>query len=71
MSLLVSDGSDLPLFSGTAPKARDQPFKPASEARQARLTGLCPICFGTGYVKLDRSKSKLTRCACPVGQRGE
>lgn len=52
---------DLPLFSGTAPRARVDRFDPQAIARQLHL-GQCPICEDTGLVD-NRF------CTCAAGDR--
>jgi hypothetical protein len=53
---------DLPLFSGPAPRGRQESFDPQPEPRQLRLfQDACPICMGFGAVNLN---GKLKRCIC-------
>lgn len=54
-------GNDLPLFSGTAQRAHAPTFKPSSQ-RQPALFTACPLCFGSGSVKIK--KNKIVTCPC-------
>ena len=54
---------DLPLFSGTAPRATVERFAPQPTAPQMHL-GQCPICEDTGLVR-DGDCDHF--CTCPAG----
>jgi len=56
---------DLPLFSGTAQRARPEVFKPQPRARQLRAFD-CPLCCNTGYLK---DRGKYVACTCDAGDQ--
>ena len=45
---LFDDGADLPLFSGTASKASDGAFTPATASPRQASFASCPACLDTG-----------------------
>ena len=55
---------DLPLFSGSTPTVRAQPFTPTEATTQQHI-GNCPICYDTGTVMI---KGKTRPCICKKGQ---
>ena len=57
--------SDLPLFSGTAPRARESQFRPGAAPRQ--LAMLCKFCHGTGLVVVKKNKPPV-KCPCAKGE---
>jgi hypothetical protein len=42
MDMFAENNADLPLFSGTAPRAVVEPFIPEAATAQARLPGMAP-----------------------------
>ncbi len=42
LDMFAENNADLPLFSGTAPRAAVEPFIPEAATAQARLPGLAP-----------------------------
>jgi hypothetical protein len=62
---MFTQGDDLPLFSGTAQRARPEVFKPQPRARQLR-TFDCPLCCNTGYLK---NRDKYVACTCDAGDQ--
>jgi hypothetical protein len=42
MDMFAESNADLPLFSGTAPRAAVEPFVPEAITAQARLPGMAP-----------------------------
>jgi hypothetical protein len=66
---MFENGEDLPLFSQTAPTARQgEAFAPKPEARQMHI-GTCPICEDTGRVRTGDGPHGVKFCACPAGDR--
>jgi len=65
--LFAGSACDLPLFSGTAPKAPET--RPPTYQRRAPslFAAACPICYGTGEVTTRKGKAP-TRCTCTAGQ---
>ena len=61
---LFDDTNTLPLFSGTAPRAKLSPFEPTPGA-QPSLPFECKTCRDTGTIISDR----LTFCWCEAGQQ--
>ena len=62
--LLIDDGSDLPLFSGTPARAEVQAFAPPPADRQLGMFE-CSLCRDTGLVKVG---SRWINCVCKRGQ---
>jgi hypothetical protein len=42
LDMFAENNADLPLFSGTAPRAAVEPFTPEPASTQARLPGMAP-----------------------------
>ena len=42
LDMFADNNADLPLFSGTAPRAAVEPFTPEPASTQARLPGMAP-----------------------------
>jgi rubrerythrin len=58
--------ADMPLFSGTPQRAKNETYKPSLEPRQAAM--ICKFCFGTGFVSVKKNKPPV---ACPAcGPKG-
>lgn len=53
---------DLPLFSGTAPRGKVEPFKAKPEPKQERLPASCDACADTGVL------GEYAFCWCEAGQ---
>ncbi|HUW09178.1 MAG TPA: hypothetical protein VM537_05575 [Anaerolineae bacterium] len=58
---LFTNGEDLPLFSGTAPRHRAEAFAPAAVNKQESLA-TCRVCLDTGSVGGHT-------CTCQAGQK--
>ena len=58
-------GEDLPLFSGTAPKGKIDPFAPKAVHKQERLPAKCKHCADTGVL------GRYAFCSCEAGQAAE
>jgi hypothetical protein len=59
---LFATGQDLPLFSGTAQRAKIETYKPSSQ-NQPKLFVSCPICFGTRKIIVKKGKKPIP-CPC-------
>lgn len=58
---MFTDGSDLPLFSGTAQRAQEQVFKPQDAVVQ-ETWAKCRLCKDTGRL------GEFAFCSCETGQ---
>ena len=58
---MFTNGEDLPLFSGTAPRGSIEPFAPKTEHRQESLAK-CRVCLDTGTTSDGP-------CTCEAGQK--
>lgn len=64
--LMFTSGEDLPLFSGTAPRASAETFDPKPESKQLGFFN-CPACRDTGTVHLQNGRT--VRCWCSASPR--
>lgn len=62
---MFDEGTDLPLFSKTAPRSHADTFKPQASTANGKLFA-CPICFDTGEVMTKRGK--IVQCPCGAGK---
>ena len=63
---LFGDGAaDLPLFSGTPIKAKEEIFE-IKPAHKVMVMFGCPICMDTGWVVVKKN-SKAVKCTCGAG----
>ena len=60
--LTMFETEDLPLFSGTAPRGRVDPFAPKVVHKQEHLPAKCRHCANTGVL------GEHAFCWCEIGQ---